>query len=430
MESLHKIKDILLKKGINDLVLKKIQTQETSLKFVNNKIVKTELSTTTFIDVFAEKNKKLITTTIKQLDTDSIKKTANKILEFIKNSQPNQQYRKIPENKFKYKEIEKSFDKKILNINESDLVESAINAALKNANRADGIFEKSIGHVSLLTSTGIEQEDKFTTLYLSIRAFKTKEASGHKTLSSRILAEFDVEKAGKEAGEIASLSKNPVEGKPGKYNVIFSPLAFAPILDSIGEAASIFSVESGMSFLTKTKDLGNFTLIDDGTLPNGINSSKFDDEGYPTQRTTIIEKGTLKTYLHNTSSAERYNTKSTGNAGIISPEPTNIIIEGKIGNPFNINKGIYITNVWYTRFQNYATGDFSTIPRDGMFIIKNGKIDHPIKNLRVSDNVLNLLKNIQVFGKDKEQITSWEAETPAITSSVLIKNVNLTKPIS
>ena len=63
-----------------------------------------------------------------------------------------------------------------------------------------------------------------------------------------------------------------------------------------------------------------------------------------------------------------------------------------------------------------------------MFLIKNGKIAEPIKNLRVSENVLNMLKNIEVFGKDKEQITSWEAETPCYLAPLLIKNVRMTKP--
>lgn len=447
MEILHKLKKNLLNRGINDLVLTKHEVDESMLKFVNNKIVKTGVESTISVDIFAEKDKKLIATSIKEFDEASLKKITNKIIDFLKFTQPNQNYIKIPENKFKYLETKEGFDKKVLNLDEVDVVESAINAALKNSKRTAGTFHKSIGKIKLLSSTGIEQEDNFTSLYLSLRAFQTKEASGHQTASSRILSKFNAEKTGQAAGEIAKQSLNSIQGKPGKYKIIFSPLAFASIANSIGDAASIFNVESGMSFLTKTKDLGNFTLIDDGTLPNGLGSSKFDAEGHPTMRTIIIKNGELKTYLHNTSSAARYHKKSTGsagilpsdpvegyestgNAGIIAPESSNIIFEGKTGNPFDIKNGIYITNVWYTRFQNYVTGDFSTIPRDGMFLIKNGKIDRPIKNLRVSDNVLNLLKNIQLFGKEREQITSWEADTPTITAPVLIKNVNMTKPTS
>jgi len=430
MQTLEKIQKQLLKEGIQDIILQKISADESMIKFVNNKIAKTGLESTTLIDVFVAKDKKLVSTTIKEFDDASIRKTIQKIKSFIKTASPNKNYLGIPENKFKYPKIKDLYDKKIQDLDDVDVVESAINAALENAERTSGTFHKSTADISILTSTGIQKSEKLSSLYLSLRAFKTEEASGHKTATSRVLSKFDPEKTGRKAGEIAKLSLNPEQGKPGKYNIVFSPLAFAPILDNIGEAASIFHVESGMSFFANklNKKLGNFDLIDDGTLENGVGSISFDDEGHPTQRTEIVKDGIFKTYLHNYSTAKRYNTKSTGNAGIIAPSPTNIILQGKTGNPFDIEKGIYITNVWYTRFQNYATGDFSTIPRDGMFLIENGEITKPLKNLRVSDNVLSLLKNIQIFGKKQEQITSWEAETPTITSHILIKDVNLTKP--
>jgi len=432
MHDLEKIQKSLLKAGMDDVVLKKYNAEESMLKFVDNKIVKTGVESGTLINIFVAKDKKLVTTTIKEFDDISINNTLKKLVSFIKNSQPNKNYIGIPENKFTYPKIEGLFDKKIKDLDEVDQVEAAINASSENAKRTSGTFQTSLGKVSISTSTGIQREEMLSGLYLSLRALVNKEASGHQTGSSRITSKFNAEKIGRKAGEIAKLAVNPKEGKAGRYNVVFSPLAFAPILDNIGEASSIFSVESGMSFFQDklNKQLGNFNLTDDGTLTNGFGSIPFDDEGHPTQKTEVIKDGILKTYLHNTSSAQRHKTKSTGNAGIISPNPTNIILDGKIGNPFDVKDGIYITNVWYTRFQNYVIGDFSTIPRDGMFLIKNGQITEPIKNLRVSENVLNLLKNIELFGKEKEQITSWEAGTPSIMAPILIKNVNLTKPTS
>lgn len=430
MQDLERIKDFLLKEKIDNIILKKISADQSMIKFVNNKIVKTGVESTSSVEVFVSKDKKIVMTSIKEFDDKSIKTTISKLRTFLEHSQPNKNFVSIPENKYNYQEIKDLYDPKVESLDEVDVVNSTINSALKNASRVSGTFEKSHGSISILTSSGITQKEKFSNLYLSVRAFKTKEASGHKTGSSRVLSKFNPEQIGKEAGEIANLSMNPQEGVPGKYNVIFSPLAFAPILESIGSAASIFNVESGMSFLHDkigTK-LGDFDLIDNGILENGINSMKFDSEGYPTQKTELIKNGVLKTFLHNNSSAQRYKTKSTGNAGIISPHPHNLVLDGVRGNVFDVKNGLYITNVWYTRFQNYATGDFSTIPRDGMFLIKNGIISEPVKNLRVSDNVLNLLKNIQLFGKEKEQITSWEADTPCIMAPVLIRNVNITKP--
>ena len=163
-------------------------------------------------------------------------------------------------------------------------------------------------------------------------------------------------------------------------------------------------------------------------MPNGFNSCRFDEEGVPTEKTKIIENGILKTYLHNTSTAKKYKTRTTANAGLIAPRSFNIVFDCKKGDIFDVKEGIYITNVWYTRFQNYATGDFSTIPRDGAFLVKNGKIVQSLKGLRISDNMLNLLKNVQCCNKKVWQIKSWEAETPTFTPEVLVDNINITKP--
>ena len=92
-----------------------------------------------------------------------------------------------------------------------------------------------------------------------------------------------------------------------------------------------------------------------------------------------------------------------------------------------VKRGLIITNVWYTRFQNYETGDFSTIPRDGMFLIENGKVTGAVKELRVSDNLISILKNISAIGKEPESVFGWEVEIPTVTPPVLVKGVRVTK---
>ena len=93
----------------------------------------------------------------------------------------------------------------------------------------------------------------------------------------------------------------------------------------------------------------------------------------------------------------------------------------------DIQDGLYITNLWYTRFQNYQTGDFSTIPRDAIFRIKDGKIVGAVKDIRVSENMLNILANIKHIGNDPQQIRWWEVGIPIITPHVVVKDVNITK---
>ena len=125
----------------------------------------------------------------------------------------------------------------------------------------------------------------------------------------------------------------------------------------------------------------------------------FDDEGFPVQENVFIDKGVLKTYLHNTSTAKIFKTETTGNAGLVQPYPWNIEMDpggmGKNELFDQVKHGLYLTNTWYTRFQNYATGDFSTIPRDGIFLIENGEIKEPLREVSLSGNILNLLSKVE-----------------------------------
>jgi len=430
MNLINYIKNQLIKKGADDVIVYQSNHDSTQVKFVNNKIAKTETHLTSDISIFTAKSKHLISTNLKDPNKKSADEKIKNIFKFLKHTQPNKDYEGIAKGPFKYKEIPETYDKNILDMNEIDYVEKGINSALKNAKRCSGVLEKEIGSNQLVSSNGIEAEDKSTALYYSIRAFTTKEASGHMTACSRTLNKFEVSPAAKFAGEIAKKSQKPKQGKSGKYTVIFDHLPAAVLLNYTMDAASIFSVESHLSFLINklNKKIGNFTLIDQGNLPNGLNSLKFDAEGVPTQKNIIVDKGILKTYLHNTSSAKRHKTKTTANAGIISPQSWNILLEGNQGNVFDIKKGLYITNIWYTRFQNYAEGNFSTIPRDGIFEIENGEIKQPVKNIRITESMLDILKNIQIISKETHQVKSWEASTTTITPKLLVKEVRITKP--
>ena len=130
---------------------------------------------------------------------------------------------------------------------------------------------------------------------------------------------------------------------------------------------------------------------------------------------------------------KRYKVKNTANAGIISPEAHNLVLKKGDWNKDemikSIKNGIIITNLWYTRFTNYATGKFSTIPRDGAFLIKNGKIVKSVKGMRISESLPNILNNVHAVGKNPKQIISWETTMPITTADVLVKNVNITKPV-
>ncbi len=176
----------------------------------------------------------------------------------------------------------------------------------------------------------------------------------------------------------------------------------------------------------------DIVTLKDNPAEYSLANRVFDDEGVPTRENVFIDHGVLKTYLHNTSTAKIFKTETTGNAGLVMPTPWNIEMEqGDMSKEElfkQVKKGLYLTNTWYTRFQNYAKGDFSTIPRDGIFLIENGEIKQSLKDIRVSDNVLAMLNNIVAISKERQHVHWWgEADPPSLSPYVLIKGVHITK---
>lgn len=440
-ETTNMLKKELLKAGADDLAVTTINQKAFQIKFVNNKIAKTGTEGLSTSDVFIAKDKKTMQTTFnptsKTNQLKEIKEFAKKTIKFLECLPKNPTYKGIARGKFRYKKIKDLYDKKIPELGEKtvDLVREGIDLALeKGAKRTAGNFELHSSERFTLTSGGAGFYEKGTHWYYSIRALVDKYATGHKTACGRKLDPNKIKEAALFAGETAKKALNPKSGREGKFDIIFEPMPLANLFNSVAVAASIFEVEAGLSFLTQlNKKIGSekITLSDDASVPNGFGSTAADMEGVPTKKNIIFDKGLFRTYLHNTSTAKRYKTKTTANAGLVAPHPWNIVVEpgdySKEELFKEVKKGIYITNLWYTRFQNYQTGEFSTIPRDGIFYIENGKIKHPLKEIRIKSSLPTILKNISALSNKQTQTKSWEADIPTFTPSALIKNITITR---
>jgi PmbA protein len=342
--------------------------------------------------------------------------------------------------KGKFKYSRGRADKKLADLEKpANYVLEAIDAAEKEAGaqvECGGILFTKYEDIYLASSEGPVGVDRRSTVELSIRAFTEREASGHGVECSSMLKDFKPANAGAKAGRIAKMARNPKVGEEGAYDVIFDPLILGSLLGYVwGNMASAYNVLVQQSvFVDKLgkKVAPEFVTLRDNPAAYSVSNRIFDDEGVPARENVIIDHGIFKTYLHNSSTAKIFKTKTTGNAGIVAPSPWNIEMDkGDMSKEElfkEVENGLYLTNTWYTRFQNYARGDFSTIPRDGIFKIEKGEVKKSLKDLRISDNVLAMLGNIAAISRERQHVHWWiEADPPSLAPYVLIKNVYMTK---
>jgi PmbA protein len=199
----------------------------------------------------------------------------------------------------------------------------------------------------------------------------------------------------------------------GKYKAVINNEAMVSILSTFAGVFSGDAVQKGLSLL-KGKEgeiiaSKQVTLLDDPHLENGLASVPFDDEGVATKKKDIIHEGKLMTLLHNLKTANKGNTKSTGNgfknsyASPVGVSPTNLYIQ-KGEKSFeellkDVGEGLLITEfAGLHSGANSITGDFSLAAKG--FYIKDGKKDYPVEQITVAGNFFDLLKNIDVVGSD------------------------------
>ena len=429
----ERIVDKALDLGCQDAVADVTVNRSYQIRFAQNEVVISNRWRETTASVFLVHNKRVVASDIK--DFTKLDAAMENLVKIAKSSKENPDYGGIAEGPFKYDRL--VVDKRIVDLmHGSDYVQAAVNGALaEGAKECAGSFWKYDEEHYLRTSNGVRGYDHRANLYLSIRALVSLESSGHGIACGTKLSQFDPEKAGRKAGRIASLAKNPVGGEAGTYDVVFDPLIFGSMIDQVGGRASAFIVLAGLSpyakKIGKRVAAGTVTVEDDGSAES-IGRLRFDAEGVPTRRKKIIDKGVLKTYLHNTSTARKFKAKTTANAGLIAPQPHALFC--KPGNWTRdeifeeCRDGLWLTNTWYTRYQSYMTGDFSTIPRDGIFRIKKGEIVGVWKDIRLTDNLIKVWKSIAGLSKTVDQVTWWgEVSVPTFAPYALARKVRITR---
>ncbi len=421
--------------GADEVIAKTTFGRRMQVRFSNNEVDISKVWNDYLTEVSMAWQKRVVATQIQ--DFQEAEKRVEDLFKLAKVSEPNPFYGGIASGSFTYQENEA--DEGIRDLEDpTKYVKAAIEAAEEEVPKglnAGGTLYARYEDVYLVSSEGPAGWDARSSIELSVRAFSQKEASGHGVSCSSTLDGFDPEGAGRKAGEVAWLARDPVAGEEGSYDIVFDPLFTGSLLGIYAMMSSAFYVMIQMSIF---KDrLGQevapeIVTIRDYPAAYSVENRLFDDEGVPTGENSIIDRGVLRTYLHNTSTAKLFGAETTGNAGLVVPQAWNIELDpGDLSRDelfSEVEEGLYLTNTWYTRFQNYAAGDFSTIPRDGAFVVKDGEITGSLKDIRVSDNALKLLKGIKAISKERQQIHWWQVNTPTLSPYVLIEGVRITRP--
>jgi PmbA protein len=228
------------------------------------------------------------------------------------------------------------------------------------------------------------------------------------------------EQVGRIAAQRALRRLNPVKVSTCKVPVIFEPRVAASLLGNIFEAVNGTSIYRHESFLVGK--LGekvaseNLTVIDDGIMPGHFGTSPFDDEGVPSRRTVVIDRGVLKSYLLNSYAARKLGMKTTGNAsrgltGNAGIGHGNFYATAGVQTPeamlAGVADGFYVTEL-IGMGVNIVTGDYSR-GAAGLWI-RNGELAYAVSEVTIAGNLRDMLMQVEL-GTDLEFRSSVTAPT-------------------
>lgn len=169
------------------------------------------------------------------------------------------------------------------------------------------------------------------------------------------------------------------------------------------KGASAFSGKVGQQVAAR-----GVTVVDDGTLSDLRGSLSIDDEGTPTQKTVLIEDGILKGYMQDKQNAHLMGDRVTGNgrresyANLPMPRMTNTyMLNGNVSPETiieSVDEGIYAPNFGGGQV-DITSGKF-VFSTSEAYMIKNGKISHPIKGATLIGNGPESMQKISMIGND------------------------------
>ncbi len=269
---------------------------------------------------------------------------------------------------------------------------------------SEGILTWDYRPMSLMSgSCTMEQGGKIENGYAS-RAYR----KGFEYLNNDL-----IETLAKEAVAQTSLMFEAIKPKGGEMPVVMGAGSSGILLhEAIGHTfeadfnrknISIFSDQLGKQICSS-----DINVVDDGTIDNARGTINFDDEGVETQKTYIVKDGVLESYLHDRISAKLYNVSPTGNGRRQSfryaPLPRMRVTYMENGSVpeadiiASVKQGVYVDNFTNGQVQ-IGAGDFTFFVKTG-YLIENGKLTQPIKDINIIGNGAKVLTDITMVGNN------------------------------
>jgi predicted Zn-dependent protease len=283
-------------------------------------------------------------------------------------------------------------------------VEEITNPAKQADLVSTGFLETIAGANAIANSHGLFAYNRSTSCVLTTTA-RTQDATGSGWAGATHYdwSRIDASALGATAADKARSSVHPVAIEPGRYTVVFEPTAVGNLIQFITRALNARAADEGRSFFSlpggKNK-IGQKVVDERVTISSDpfdpeVAGAPFSGDGLPMQRVVWIENGVVKNLDYDRYWAQRQNRAPTASGGSIRMSGGSASLDDLIR---STTRGLLVTRFWYLRPVDQRTILYTGLTRDGTYLIENGKITKPVKNLRFNDSPIFMLNNLDEMG--------------------------------
>jgi predicted Zn-dependent protease len=280
---------------------------------------------------------------------------------------------------------------------------------------AHGVWNSGVVRVALASTDGLAACDRVTDVFMKVTCITPEGRSGWASQTAVAVAGIDpaalAEEAARKATGAFAASREVVTLPPGDYPVVLAPAAVGELLEWLAWVAfnGLAHAEGRGAFVGRLGErvvAPSINVSDSPRYPRTLPRS-FDAEGVPKAPVPLIQDGVAHRVVHDTRSAALAGdgARSTGHAlepggTTWGPFPTNLVMvgggaaaESELCAP--IERGVYVTRLWYTNVVHAKETLITGATRDGTFLIEDGKIAAPAEDMRLTDSILKVLSGAQ-----------------------------------
>lgn len=309
------------------------------------------------------------------------------------------------------------------------VVASVCREAVNNGLTASGFFRTGVRETAVLSTKKAQSYHVGSLAGLLIMAMSDT-SSGWSKGGSWKVGDIDAEALTEEAIDKALRGQDPQAIEPGEYTVVLDPYAVDDLLGSLSlYGMGAMSVQDGRSWMNGV--MGEqavsplVSIWDDGADPSGW-PVPFDAEGVGRQRVDIIKDGVVLDPVHNSYTASKEGKDSTGHQSSPTGGPVASNLFMKPGDSSldemirSTKHGLYITRFHYTRMVHNRGCVVTGMTRDGTFLIEDGQLSRPVKDLRFTQSYVEALANVEAVSRERKLLLNeggFATRVPALKIS-------------